>query len=86
MLATTLLKCGSLLPQNLVQRLALCELIDKLVHITNLPHERMLDVLYTHPAHHALISVAFGLKAGAKAKKVSKSFPDSICCFSPSWL
>ena len=47
------LKPGSSLPQNLVQCLSLCELINELVQVANLLHERVLNFLHANAAHHA---------------------------------
>src|SRR6476661_1136706 len=42
-----------LLPQNLVQCFSLCELINELVQVANLLHERVLNFLHSNAAHHA---------------------------------
>ena len=41
-----------LVPQDLLHRLALGELVHELVEVADLLHQRILDVLDPHPAHH----------------------------------
>src|SRR6185503_4034458 len=42
-----------LLPQNLVHRFSLRELIDELVQVANVFHQRIFDFLQTNAAHQA---------------------------------
>src|SRR5688500_10365948 len=41
------------LPQYLIERFALCELINELVQIANLLQKRVLDFLHSNATHHA---------------------------------
>ena len=68
-----------LLPQNLVHRFSFGELINQFVQIAYLLHQRILDFFHAHTAHHAFDQRAVRMMAGAWAKKVSRSFPCSIC-------
>jgi hypothetical protein len=43
--------CGT--AQNALQSLALCQLVDQLVHVANLLHQRVLDLLHSHAANDA---------------------------------
>ena len=43
-----------LLPQNFLHRLSLCELINQLIQVANLLHQRIFDVFYPNAAHYTL--------------------------------
>src|SRR4051812_49412279 len=48
--------------QDLIHRLALCKLIDQLVEVANLLHQRIVDFLYADTAHDPLDERSIGMK------------------------
>ena len=71
-------------PQDLVHRLPLGELVDELVQVADLLHQRIVDVLDPHPAHHARDRRCMGWSA-ASAKKSSKVVPAARWSSKAAW-
>jgi hypothetical protein len=51
------------LSEDLLHRLSFCELIDQLVQVAQLLHQRIFDLFDTHTAHDALDERAIRMKA-----------------------
>src|SRR5262245_51063042 len=51
------------LPQNLLHRFSICQLIDELVQVADFSHQWIFDFFHAHTAHGALDQRAIGMKA-----------------------
>src|SRR5918911_238989 len=66
-----------LLPQNLIHRLSLRELINQLVQVANLPHEWVFNLFHAYAAHNAFDKRSIWIKQwrfGKEGLKVAFKF------------
>ena len=68
---------GSLRAEDLLHRLASGKLVNELVEVADLLHERVPDLLYADAADHAGDQLPRRIERGASAKNLSKSVPRS---------
>jgi hypothetical protein len=61
-----------LFPQDLLHRLALRQLIDELVEVTDLPHQWFLDLFHTDATDDAFDERSIGVQRGRLVEKMSK--------------